>query len=54
MAITFLMFNFSESKKKDRIGTKTYPKDSKIGISFSFTPYLSAITLTNVTIRNSE
>lgn len=38
---------FSFRRKKDNMGTKTYPNDSNIGISFRLTPCLIAVILIN-------
>jgi len=40
---------FSLQKRYERMGTKTYPKDSIIGMSFTLTPYFNAIISRNTT-----
>lgn len=45
MLTKVLLLISSFSARYDNSGTKTYPRDSNIGISFSFTPLLMAVML---------
>ena len=48
MATNVLLLIFSDKKSIERSGTKIYPKDSKIGMSFRLIPYFSPKTLIRV------
>lgn len=43
--VLFSIFSFNITN--DKIGTNTYPKDSRIGKSLRFTPLLIAVILMN-------
>ena len=48
--VLFVIFSFKN--KQANIGTKTFPKDSKIGISFNFTPLRIAVILISKEQKN--
>lgn len=47
--VHFVILSFST--KKDIKGTKRYPNDSKIGMSFRLTPLLIAVMLMNSELK---